>query len=164
MQQGGEALERVIERVNSQYPDADVSIVRKAAEYAMAMHEGQMRSSGDPYITHPLEVVNILLDLEVDIPTIAAALLHDVVEDTEATYEDIQREFSTEIAELVDGVTKLTRMSCNSREEQQAESLRKMMLATARDVRVIMIKLCDRLHNMRTLQVRPQDRQQAKAK
>ena len=157
-------MERLLERVRAQYPSADLTMVAKAFEYAKRAHSGQERASGEPYFSHPYEVANILMDMELDIPTIVAALLHDVIEDTECTYEDIEKEFSPEVAMLVDSVTKLSRMEFRSREEQQAESLRKMMLAMARDIRVILIKLADRLHNMRTLQFRPPEKRVSTAK
>ena len=157
-------MDRLLERVRAQYPSADLTMVAKAFEYAKRAHSGQERASGEPYFSHPYEVANILMDMELDIPTIVAALLHDVIEDTECTYEDIEKEFSPEVAMLVDSVTKLSRMEFRSREEQQAESLRKMMLAMARDIRVILIKLADRLHNMRTLQFRPPEKRISTAK
>ena len=133
-------------------------IVKKAAEYAKKAHEGQFRESGEPYFVHPEHVANILADLGLDDETIAGGYLHDVVEDTEATYEDIVREFNQSIADLVMGVTKLDKMKFASKEEAQAENTRNMMLAMAQDIRIIFIKLADRLHNMRTLQYRPQEK------
>ncbi|MDP4127002.1 MAG: bifunctional (p)ppGpp synthetase/guanosine-3',5'-bis(diphosphate) 3'-pyrophosphohydrolase [Bacillota bacterium] len=132
-------------------PQARHAIVDKAYRFAEAAHRNQLRNSGEDYILHPLEVALILAELEMDEATIAAALLHDVVEDTEYTLADIQREFGPEVALLVDGVTKLGRIAYKSKVEQQVENLRKMFLAMAKDIRVILIKLADRLHNMRTL-------------
>ncbi|QSX08773.1 bifunctional (p)ppGpp synthetase/guanosine-3',5'-bis(diphosphate) 3'-pyrophosphohydrolase [Alkalibacter rhizosphaerae] len=154
---------KLIAKVLEYNKDADVSILQKAYDLAVNAHQGQKRVSGDDYIIHPLEVAMILAELQLDVPTIAAAILHDVVEDTQYSYEDMQREFGDEIAELVDGVTKISKLEFKSKEEQQAESLRKMIIAMAKDIRVIMIKLADRLHNMRTLKYMPEDKQKAKA-
>lgn len=143
-------------------PEADQ--IMKAIDFARQAHAGQSRASGDPYIEHPLAVASILADLKMDVPTIIAALLHDVVEDTEYTLEDIEQRFGAEVAQLVDGVTKLDRLEVRTREEEQAENLRKMLLAMAKDIRVILIKLADRLHNMRTLKHLAADRVQRIAK
>ncbi|MCL5676454.1 MAG: bifunctional (p)ppGpp synthetase/guanosine-3',5'-bis(diphosphate) 3'-pyrophosphohydrolase [Firmicutes bacterium] len=145
-------------------PNADLEMVTRAFNVARLAHEGQLRESGEPYILHPLAVAGILADLEVDIVTIAAALLHDVVEDTGVTLQDIETQFGKEIAQLVDGVTKLGKLEFKSHEETQAENLRKMLLAMANDIRVILIKLADRLHNMRTLKHRPPEKQMAVAR
>ncbi|MGA7912311.1 MAG: bifunctional (p)ppGpp synthetase/guanosine-3',5'-bis(diphosphate) 3'-pyrophosphohydrolase [Candidatus Dormiibacterota bacterium] len=131
-------------------------VVRKAYERAAAAHTGQRRLSGEEYVNHPLEVAAILADLELDAETIAAALLHDTVEDTNLTAEEVQREFGPEVAQLVDGVTKLGRIALRSDQQQQAENIRKMMVAMAEDLRVVLIKLADRLHNMRTLDPLPE--------
>lgn len=145
-------LEQLIDQVNTYMEDeADFSLLKKAYHCAEDAHKGQYRISGEPFVEHPLGVALILARLELDITSISAALLHDVVEDTEITSDDIEEKFNSEIALLVDGVTKLTRMNFNSKEEHQAESLRKMFLAMAEDIRVVLIKLADRLHNMRTL-------------
>ena len=133
-------------------------------ELADAAHEGQRRASGESYIEHPLAVAGILADLEMDHQTIAAALLHDVVEDTSITSEQVAAQFGEEVARLVDGVTKLTRIPYQSKEDAQVENLRKMFLAMAKDIRVIIIKLADRLHNMRTLASLPPAKQQAIAR
>src|SRR5438093_1298053 len=127
-------------------------MVRKAYERAATAHHGQRRLSGEDYVNHPLEVAAILADLELDSETIAAALLHDTVEDTNLTAEEVRREFGPEVARLVDGVTKLGRISLRTDQQQQAENIRKMMVAMAEDLRVVLIKLADRLHNMRTLE------------
>ena len=126
----------------------------------MKAHGSQTRASGDPYFSHPLEVAAILTDLKLDDATIAAALLHDVVEDTEATHQEIEEMFGKEIAALVDGLTKIRRLDLVTKEAAQAENLRKLLLAMAKDVRVLLVKLADRLHNMRTLEhVKPDKRQ-----
>ena len=143
-------------------PEADQII--QAMTFAEEAHRGQSRASGDPYVAHPLAVASILADLKMDVPTIVAALLHDVVEDTKYTINDIDERFGTEVAQLVDGVTKLDRLEERTREEEQAENLRKMFLAMAKDIRVILIKLADRLHNMRTLKHLTADRVQRIAK
>ncbi len=137
--------------------------IRDAAVFAAESHEGQLRKSGEPYIIHPLEVAKILISYGMDEACIIASLLHDVVEDTEVTKNDIVQRYSHEIAELVDGVTKLGRINYTSKEEHQVENIRKMLLAMAKDIRVIMIKLADRLHNMRTLEYQTEDKKRSKA-
>ena len=155
----------LIARIRKYHPSTDVSMIEKAYKLAVKAHGDQRRKSGEPYIIHPLWVAIILADLEMDKETIAAAMLHDVVEDTKFTEEDIRREFGDEVALLVDGVTKLGRLSYSSDKlEVQAENLRKMFLAMAKDIRVIIIKLADRLHNMRTLQFMTPAKQKEKAK
>ena len=155
----------LIARIRKYHPSTDVSMIEKAYKLAVKAHGDQRRKSGEPYIIHPLWVAIILADLEMDKETIAAGLLHDVVEDTKFTEEDIRREFGDEVALLVDGVTKLGRLSYSSDKlEVQAENLRKMFLAMAKDIRVIIIKLADRLHNMRTLQFMTPAKQKEKAK
>jgi GTP diphosphokinase / guanosine-3',5'-bis(diphosphate) 3'-diphosphatase len=137
----------------------DVEQIKRAYAYAEEAHRGQTRNSGEPYIIHPVAVANILADLQLDATTLTAALLHDVVEDTKVTDEEIVRLFGAEVAALVDGVTKLKRIKFDSREEQQAENLRKMFMAMAKDMRVALIRLADRLHNMRTLRYQPPEKQ-----
>ena len=155
----------LIARIRKYHPSTDVSMIEKAYKLAVKAHGDQRRKSGEPYIIHPLWVAIILADLEMDKETIAAGMLHDVVEDTKFTEEDIRREFGDEVALLVDGVTKLGRLSYSSDKlEVQAENLRKMFLAMAKDIRVIIIKLADRLHNMRTLQFMTPAKQKEKAK
>ena len=132
-----------------------VKEVYRAYLYGAEAHDGQSRKSGEPYITHPLAVAKILADFQLDYQSIIAAVLHDVLEDTETVKENIAKEFGEEVAELVDGVSKITQIKFNSDAEAQAENFRKMMLAIVRDIRVIMIKLADRLHNMRTIAVMP---------
>jgi guanosine-3',5'-bis(diphosphate) 3'-pyrophosphohydrolase len=145
------AVPMITEKVRKYDSDADFELIERAYNYARIAHAGQRRISGEPYIIHPVEVALILTEIELDTPSICAALLHDVIEDTSATYTNIVNEFGEEIALLVDGVTKLNRLDFASREDAQAENLRKMFIAMARDIRVILIKLADRLHNMRTL-------------
>ncbi len=150
------SYEKLIRQVKKyQNNEEQLQIIEKAYQMAEKAHANQVRNSGEPYNSHPVNVALILAQMELDIPTLAAALLHDVVEDTQFTIEDIAREFGEEIAYLVDGVTKLSRIDFRSKEEQQAENLRKMFLAMGKDIRVILIKLADRLHNMRTLKHQP---------
>jgi RelA/SpoT family (p)ppGpp synthetase len=145
----------LVERVRSYNPDTDEDLLNRAYVYAMKAHGEQTRASGDPYFSHPLEVAAILTDLKLDDATIVAALLHDTIEDTEATRAEIDHVFGHEIGALVEGLTKLKRLELVSREAKQAENLRKLLLAIADDVRVLLIKLADRLHNMRTLEFVP---------
>ena len=155
-------LEKMLARVQRQHPGDSYLLVKKAYEFAEAAHAGQVRKSGEPYFIHPASVASILTDLMIDAPTIAAGLLHDVVEDCQyVTLEQIHKEFGEEVALLVDGVTKLDKLDFTDREEQKAESLRKMILAMSKDIRVVIIKLADRLHNMRTLRYQNEDRQRA---
>ena len=153
-------LADAIEKSNKSY---DLPRIEAAYKLAKKAHEGQMRSSGDPYISHPIEVAVILVGLGMDSDTIIGGLLHDVVEDTTVTLEDIEKQFGGDVAELVDGVTKLANIPYSSRAEQQAENVRKMLLAMAKDVRVVIIKLADRLHNMRTLDYRIPEKQRVKS-
>ena len=155
-----EALERQI-RANN--PKVDVAKVRAAFEYANAHHGPQLRKSGEPYITHPIAVAEIINELGLDVDSIVAAMLHDCIEDTDSTHDEIARLFGETVAELVEGVTKLTRMQYTSKEDEQMENLRKMFMAMAKDVRVILIKLCDRLHNMRTLEYQSERKQKEKS-
>mgnify|MGYP000605394372 FL=1 len=155
----------LINSVLKYHPSTDISMIEKAYKVASEAHEGQKRKSGEPYIIHPLCVAIILADLELDKETIVAGLLHDAVEDTWMTYEEVEKEFGSEVALLVDGVTKLGQLSYSAdKVEVQAENLRKMFLAMAKDIRVILIKRADRLHNMRTLQYMRPEKQQEKAR
>src|ERR1700747_2715793 len=145
----------LVERVRSYNPDTNEDLLNRAYVYAMKAHGAQTRASGDPYFSHPLEVAAILTNLKLDDATIVAALLHDTIEDTKATRAEIDQIFGSEIGALVEGLTKLKRLELVSREAKQAENLRKLLLAIADDVRVLLIKLADRLHNMRTLEFVP---------
>ncbi|WP_141433660.1 bifunctional (p)ppGpp synthetase/guanosine-3',5'-bis(diphosphate) 3'-pyrophosphohydrolase [Bacillus sp. 03113] len=151
--------EQVIERTSQYLNEEHVNMIKKAYEYANHAHREQYRKSGEPYIIHPIQVAGILADLEMDPATVSAGFLHDVVEDTEVSLKDIKEAFSEEVAMLVDGVTKLGKIKYKSHEEQQAENHRKMFVAMAQDIRVILIKLADRLHNMRTLKHLPAEKQ-----
>lgn len=156
-------LQKLLTKIKSYTNDPDLDLVTRAYDFAEKAHEGQFRDSGEPFFHHPVEVAKILVDLELDETFIVAALLHDVVEDTNIPLEKIEQEFGDEIAQLVNGVTKLTKINFKSREEHQAENLRKMFLAMANDIRVILIKLADRLHNMRTLRYTSLEKQRRKA-
>jgi GTP pyrophosphokinase len=145
-------LETLIDEIPKYQPGVDLDVVRRAYRFSAASHQGQHRASGEPYLSHPLEVATLLVNFKMDVTTVTAGLLHDVLEDTHATKDDLEREFGKEIADLVDGVTKIGKLAFSSREERQAENFRKMLVAMARDLRVLIIKLADRLHNMRTLQ------------
>jgi guanosine-3',5'-bis(diphosphate) 3'-pyrophosphohydrolase len=145
-------LQTICDRISSYYPEAKFDLVKKAWDFAEHAHKGQQRSSGEPYMIHPAAVAQTLADLKLDINSIVVGLLHDTVEDTHATLEEIEKEFGKEISELVDGVTKLSQMTFKTSEEKQAENFRKMILAMAKDIRVILVKLADRLNNMRTLE------------
>jgi guanosine-3',5'-bis(diphosphate) 3'-pyrophosphohydrolase len=144
-------LQTLIEEIPKYQPGADLELVNRAYRFSEMSHKGQQRASGEPYLSHPLEVAGLLVDFKMDVTTVIAGLLHDVLEDTRATKDDLAREFGPEIADLVDGVTKIGKLAFSSREERQAENFRKMVVAMAHDLRVLMIKLADRLHNMRTL-------------
>src|ERR1700676_4992883 len=149
----------LMKRIQENRPQDDLSIVKKAYDYSLKHHEGQSRASGEPYLVHPLEVALVLAEMKMDPVAIAAGLLHDSVEDTSVTIVDIRKEFGEQVAHIVEGVTKISAIDFASREEQQAENLRKMMLAMVDDIRVVLIKLADRLHNMRTLEHLPPERQ-----
>ena len=160
-----ELRQQLMETMKSLYSDEDIEMVSRAYDMAFEAHKDQKRKSGEPYIIHPICVAIILAELELDRETIIAGLLHDVVEDTDVTYEDVVREFGVEVAQLVDGVTKLGQLSYSKDKiEVQAENLRKMFLAMAKDIRVILIKLADRLHNMRTMQFMKPEKQKEKSR
>ena len=141
----------LVDRVLSYDPDADEAMLNRAYVFSVNAHGTQKRASGDPYFSHPIEVAGILTDLHLDDETIVTAILHDTVEDTVATPEDIQRLFGDNVARMVDGVTKLSKIEAQTESERAAENLRKFLLAMSDDVRVLLVKLADRLHNMRTL-------------
>lgn len=153
-------LEELLSKIRSYFPQADLKIIEKAYFFSERAHAGQIRRSGEPYISHPLSVAGILADLHLDLDSIATGLLHDTVEDTHATLEDIRREFGDAIAQLVDGVTKIGQMKFKNSNEKQGENIRKMIVAMGRDVRVLLVKLCDRLHNMRTMNFMPFEKQE----
>jgi len=159
-----ERFETLLRRVHSNRPNEDVTLIRKAWDFCVKHHEGQMRASGEPYIIHPLEVAEVLAEMKMDATSIAAGLLHDSVEDTPATHEEIASEFGDQVAHIVEGVTKIDKIQFANREDRQAENVRKMLLAMVSDVRVVLIKLADRLHNMRTLEHLQPDRQEAIAR
>jgi GTP pyrophosphokinase len=152
-------VKEVLAAYRARHPKADTALISRAYELAEQAHRGQSRRSGDPYIQHPLAVATILADLGLDDVTLAAALLHDAVEDTTVSLDDITRDFGAEVAAIVDGVTKLDRVSFDSKEAQQAATMRKMLVAMAKDIRVLLIKLADRLHNMRTIAAMPIEKQ-----
>ncbi|HEX3892708.1 MAG TPA: bifunctional (p)ppGpp synthetase/guanosine-3',5'-bis(diphosphate) 3'-pyrophosphohydrolase [Terracidiphilus sp.] len=157
-------FEGLIRQVQANRPSDDVSLIRKAWEFCVQHHKGQMRASGEPYIIHPLEVAEVLAEMKLDATAIAAALLHDAVEDTPATSEEIDASFGDQVAHIVEGVTKIDKIQFANREDRQAENVRKMLLAMVSDVRVVLIKLADRLHNMRTLEHLKPDRREAIAR
>jgi GTP diphosphokinase / guanosine-3',5'-bis(diphosphate) 3'-diphosphatase len=149
----------LLRKIGSYRPNDDLTLVKKAYEFSLRHHEGQTRASGEPYVVHPVEVATVLADMRLDTTAIAAGLLHDAIEDTPVTVDDIRAEFGEQVAHIVEGVTKISKIDFASREEAQAESVRKMVLAMVDDIRVVMIKLADRLHNMRTLNHLPPERQ-----
>lgn len=152
-------VDELIEKIKAYHPQVPVHVIEKAYAFSEKAHEGQMRRSGEPYITHPLSVAGILADLKLDLDTILTGLLHDTVEDTSVTLEDVNREFGPTVASLVDGVTKIGLMNFRNSFDKQGENIRKMIVAMGKDVRVVLVKLCDRLHNMRTLNHMPYEKQ-----
>jgi GTP diphosphokinase / guanosine-3',5'-bis(diphosphate) 3'-diphosphatase len=155
---------QLLDKVAENRPQDDLEIIRKAFDFSLVHHAGQTRASGEPFLIHPLEVALVLADMKLDSTAIAAGLLHDAIEDTPVTHEDLRREFGNQVAHIVEGVTKIGKIGLASREERQAENVRKMVLAMVDDIRVVLIKLADRLHNMRTLQHLPEDRRQSIAR
>ena len=151
-------FEDLIEKVRTTNPDADVELLRRAYVFSAYEHKGQVRHSGEPYLVHPLEVADLLADMKLDVVAVAAGLLHDIVEDTQTSIDRIKELFGPDIAHVVEGVTKLGAIQFSSSEERQAENFRKMLLAMVDDIRVILVKLADRLHNMRTLHHLPEER------
>src|SRR5881409_1098882 len=151
-------IEDIVEKVALNHPQADLDLLRRAYLFSAREHKGQKRASGESYLVHPLEVANILADMRLDEVSVATGLLHDVVEDTLVELDTIREYFGEEITHLVDGLTKIAQISNVSREEQQAENVRKMLLAMVDDVRVVLVKLADRLHNMRTLHYLPAEK------
>lgn len=152
-------LKDVLQKVEAYNDHANVDLIKRAYVFSAKVHEGQTRQSGHPYVIHPLEVANILADMKMDVATLVAAILHDTLEDTSTTKDQIHALFGTDVAELVDGVTKLSKLHFNTKEERAAENFRKMILAMSKDIRVILIKLADRLNNLRTLQFMPEEKQ-----
>ena len=151
-------INNIIDKISEYHPEADLDIIERAYIYSARVHAGQVRLSGEPYLSHPLEVAGILSDMKLDVVSVAAGLLHDVIEDTQAVPEEVEELFGSEVQHIVSGVTKLSGLSFHSTRARQAESLRKMFLAMADDIRVILIKLADRLHNMRTLEFHKRDK------
>jgi GTP pyrophosphokinase len=149
----------ILDRLIAYNPNADIDLLKKAYVFSAKVHLGQVRLSGEPYLIHPLEVTGILIQMRLDVATLATGLLHDAVEDTLTTSEEIRKNFGDEIFQLVDGLTKISRISLRSSEESQAENFRKMILAMVKDIRVVLVKLADRLHNMRTLQYHTPEKQ-----
>jgi len=156
-------VEDLIDLVRNYNPKTNAALIRNAYGYGKAMHEGQVRSSGEPYFSHPVEVAAILTEQQLDDATIVTALLHDTIEDTKSTYSEVSKRFGDEVAQLVDGVTKLTNLELHSTETKQAENFRKLLMAMSKDLRVLLVKLADRLHNMRTIKHLPLAKQQQKA-
>ncbi len=159
-----ERFEALLRHAQANRPNEDISLIRKAWEFCISHHKGQTRASGEPYIIHPLEVAEVLVEMKLDATAVAAALLHDAVEDTPATNEEIAEKFGDQVAHIVEGVTKIDKIQFANREDRQAENVRKMLLAMVSDVRVVLIKLADRLHNMRTLEHLKPERQEAIAR
>src|SRR2546426_7605091 len=157
-------LEEILDRVAKHHPGDNLDLIRRAYIFSAKEHKGQVRASGEPYLTHPLEVANLLAEMKMDAITVSVGLLHDVVEDTLVSLDKIEELFGAEVAHIVDGVTKISQITFTSKEEKQAENFRKMLLAMTDDIRVIMVKFADRLHNMRTLQYLSADRREAIAR
>ena len=152
-------VDELIKQVKGYTPSAETELIREAYDFSSKAHEGQKRESGEPYLHHPIRVAEIITHLKLDVPSIAAGLLHDTMEDTGLSMADLEKRFGKEIAHLVDGVTKIGKIEFKTLEEKQAENFRKMILSMSEDIRVILIKLADRLHNMRTLEHLPEHKQ-----
>src|SRR5215470_3593767 len=150
-------FEDILDRVEAHHPDANTDVLRRAYVFSAMEHKGQQRLSGEPYLVHPLEVAGILADLRLDEATVAAGLLHDTLEDTLTTLAEIRRLFGDEVGFLVEGLTKIAKIEFTSARERQAENFRKMLIAMSKDIRILLIKLADRLHNMRTLEHMDED-------
>src|SRR4029453_18009040 len=157
-------LEDILTKVEKHHPGDDFDMIRRAYIFSAKEHKGQLRASGEPYLTHPLEVANLLAEMKMDAVTVSVGFLHDVVEDTLTTLDKIEELFGPDVAHIVDGVTKISQIPFTSKEEKQAENFRKMLLAMTDDIRVIMVKFADRLHNMRTLEYLSSDRREAIAR
>src|SRR5690349_463176 len=157
-------LEDILAKVEKHHPGDNLDLIRRAYIFSAKEHKGQVRASGEPYLTHPLEVANVLAEMKMDATTVGVGLLHDVVEDTLVSLDDVEKMFGADVAHIVDGVTKISQIQFTSKEEKQAENFRKMLLAMTDDIRVIMVKFADRLHNMRTLQYLPAERREAIAR
>ena len=162
--QNGEQLNELIKSIKKYNSRTDVKTIAKAYNLAKSAHSNQQRKSGEPYIIHPIEVAKILVEIKLDDETICAALLHDSIEDTQTTKEMIEKEFGKSIGEMVEGITKLDKLVYKTIEEEQVENFRKMFLAMGKDIRIILVKLADRLHNMRTLKYMNREKQIEKAK
>src|SRR5215813_9371010 len=157
-------LEEILDRVAKYHPGDNLDLIRRAYIFSAKEHKGQVRASGEPYLTHPLEVANLLAEMKMDAITVSVGLLHDVVEDTLVSLDKIEELFGPEVAHIVDGVTKISQIQFTSKEAKQAENFRKMLLAMTDDIRVIMVKFADRIHNMRTLEYLSADRREAIAR
>jgi GTP pyrophosphokinase len=151
----------ILEQVAAYNPQADLDSLKKAYVFSAKVHHGQIRLSGEPYLNHPLEVAHILANLRLDTASVVTGLLHDSLEDTYTNLEELRETFGEEVAQLVDGVTKISKITLKSSEEDQAENFRKMILAMVQDIRVVLVKLADRVHNMRTLKYQPPSKQKA---
>src|SRR6266699_3355475 len=153
-------FDEIVKKVQAYRPGDDLGLLRKAFEFSRLEHKAQKRLSGEPYLSHPLEVANVLADMKLDVVCLAGGMLHDVVEDTAITIDRVRQEFGPEVAGIVEGVTKISRIEFVTPEAQQAENLRKMVLAMVDDIRVVLVKLADRLHNMRTLEHLPPEKRE----
>ena len=163
MVDANKAFEELLEKAKQHFSDSDIEKMCKAYNFAASMHEGQLRKDGSAYVTHPIATAKIVMEMELDMDSVVAAILHDCIEDTDVTYDEVAKRFGRPVADMVDGVTKLSRVPFSSKEEEQVENLRKMLLAMAKDIRVILIKLADRLHNMRTMEYQSEKKQRTKS-